>query len=227
MSENILKLVTLPDIFTIVNALLGLIAIFMAVNNDIIGSQILILIAVMVDGLDGIVARKIEHGVLGSDLDSFADLISFGVAPVALIYSISPKSYSIHLITAFSSAYLVCGMLRLARYNVASSGERFVGIPITAGGLFLATFMIAQPFLGIDFIFISVLLGALSVLMVSRIKYPRIESRAASVLIGSLILIIVILYYLGFVYYIHIAAVLFLLLILYLVSPLILKSGSL
>ena len=233
MAENILSLVTLPDLFTIVNVLLGFTSILMATQNYFAGAQILILIAVLSDGLDGIVARKIEQGVLGPDLDSFADLISFGVAPACLvtitIYSISPslEPHVINLVLAFSAAYLVSGMLRLSRYNITSNPERFDGVPITAGGLCIATFMIIQPFLQVHLVFISVLFALLSILMTSQISYPKIKNPKISLPIGLLILFIVIFYYLGLGVYVHITVILFVLLILYLVSPLVLKEGSL
>ena len=178
-------------------------------------------------------ARKIEHGILGPDLDSFADLISFGVAPaivaIVLIYSASPPHgvYTIHLVSAFAAAYLVSGMLRLSRYNVTSRPERFDGVPITAGGLILAIFGMVSPFLHLNFGLIFVIFGVLSILMVSRISYPKIKSPKISAFTGLLILFIVVLYYLAIGLYIYIAVVLFVLLILYLLSPLIVKEGSL
>jgi len=226
-------MITLPDLFTIVNVLLGFTAILMATQGNFMGAQILILIAVITDGVDGILARKIEHGTLGPDLDSFADLISFGVAPasvaIMVAYSVSSpyQVHTINLVSAFSSAYLVSGMLRLSRYNVTSRPERFDGVPITAGGLCLATFIMIQPFMHLNFGLICVFFCVLSILMVSRISYPKIKSPKISAPIGILILLIVALYYLGIEFYIYIAIVLFVLLILYLFSPLIVKEGSL
>lgn len=231
LSENILSLITLPDLFTVVNMLLGFTAILMASQGNLSGAQILILLAVLADGVDGVLARKIEHGILGSDLDSFADLISFGVAPAGIatitIYSILPETYVINLVLAFSAAYVVSGMLRLSRYNVSSQAERFDGVPITAGGLFLATFMIIQPLLKIDFVFIVFLFGVLSILMTSQISYPKIGSLKISAPTGLLILLIVVFYYFAIDVYLYISAVLFVLLVLYLISPLVLKKGSL
>lgn len=220
-------MVTLPDLFTIINALLGLTAILMVLNGEPLGAPILILMAVIVDGMDGFLARNVEDGTLGSDLDSFADLISFGVAPVVLIYSLSPWSIMIHLFTAFLSAYIVCGILRLARYNVSERTERFVGVPITAGGLCLATYIMAQPLLGISFLSVIVVLGLLSVLMISNISYPRVSSPRASAIIASLILTIITTYYLDLYIYRHISLLLFVMFALYLFSPWIMGGRSL
>ncbi|MDY6864873.1 MAG: CDP-diacylglycerol--serine O-phosphatidyltransferase [Halobacteriota archaeon] len=220
-------MVTLPDLFTVVNALLGLTAVLMVLNGESSGAPILILLAVVVDGMDGFLARNVEDGRLGSDLDSFADLLSFGVAPVVLIYSLAPWSIMIHLFTAFLSAYLVCGILRLARYNVSERTERFVGLPITAGGLCLATYIMAQPLLGISFLFVIVLLGIISVLMISNISYPRVSSPHASVIIASLILAIIATYYFDLFIYRHISLLLFGMFTLYLFSPWIMRERSL
>ena len=83
--SGIIRLIRIPDLITILNILFGFAAILFVLNGDAYGAIILILAAALADGVDGAVARHFESGVFGEHLDSFADIISFGVAP-AVIY---------------------------------------------------------------------------------------------------------------------------------------------
>jgi len=82
-------LLRLPDLVTILNILFGFTAILFVLNGYVYGAIILILVAALADGVDGAVARRFESGVFGEHLDSFADLISFGVAPAVIYYAIA------------------------------------------------------------------------------------------------------------------------------------------
>ena len=90
-----------------------------------------IITGMLFDFLDGMVARKLDSvSEIGGELDSFADLVTFGVAPSILAYSASLKDLqSIGMICAL--AYSICGMLRLARFNTQQSKlPTFIGMPI-------------------------------------------------------------------------------------------------
>jgi CDP-diacylglycerol--serine O-phosphatidyltransferase len=222
---DIIRWVKLPDLITIVNALLGFTALLMATYGDIMCALILIFIAAVADGMDGIVARSIEHGVLGSELDSLADLISFGVAPaviVFLFFACGASYFTYHLICAFSAAYLVCGMLRLVKYSLSASEMRpeFAGLPITASALCIASFVIIQQSFQFHDVFVIPLLGILSFLMISGISYPKITDRRILLPIGIVILFIITFYYVEPIVCTYAAAVLFSMLILYFISPL-------
>ncbi len=131
---GVLELLRLPDLVTILNILFGFTAILFVLNRDTDGAIILILAAALADGVDGAVARRFESGVFGEHLDSFADAISFGVAPAVIYYAIVSAEH--HTIAcAFSAAYLICGVLRLVRFSILDVAE-FRGIPITAAGTF-------------------------------------------------------------------------------------------
>lgn len=181
--ERIFKYLRLPDFATILNALFGVAAIFLILQdrNEALQAAILILLGAMMDGLDGLLARKVEYGILGANLDSFADLITFGLAPAALCYVF----LSSILIAIFAAFFLICGMLRLARFNILPKSEGFTGMPITAAGVFIALYVLA--FNNSDtFKFIIPLLLLLSFLMVSRIPYPKIRDRRLLVLFGAI-----------------------------------------
>ena len=109
---------------------------------------VFILLAAAADGLDGFVARKMGSSPLGANLDSLADLISFGTAPVYLAimaFHLGPLVWPVGIF------YLVCGTLRLARFNVSGKSDQFFeGLPIPAAGIFLsASVLLGRPTLTI------------------------------------------------------------------------------
>ncbi len=140
-----------------------------------------IICSVVFDGLDGKVARFIsKSSPLGKELDSLVDVICFGLAPAILGYIFVYRNF---FIWAFVSLfiYLSCSVMRLAIYNIIS-GQRhnnyFLGLPTTASGGVLASFILiyrryADAPAPVTFLFLVVIL---SVLMVSRIKYPNLSA---------------------------------------------------
>jgi len=128
------QLIQLPDMLTLGNAVLGLLAIFYIVKRQMSIAAILILAATVFDYLDGKIARKIKRpGGFGKELDSLADTISFGVAPALFGFNLIATPLAI----ASFSLFLFAGLLRLARYNITanSNSDSFRGMPITVNGL--------------------------------------------------------------------------------------------
>ncbi len=133
--------VILPNIFTLVGVCIGLSSIKFAFDARFELSVLAIIVAAVIDGLDGRIARLIKGtSKVGKELDSLTDVISFGVAPAFIMYfwklnELGRVGWLICLI------YVVCVVLRLARFNVSSSEESswkdnfFEGIPSPAGGV--------------------------------------------------------------------------------------------
>jgi archaetidylserine synthase len=233
---EIIRSIALPDLISIINVLLGFTALLMATYGDIESALILILLAAIMDGLDGIVARKIERGVLGKDLDSFSDFVSFVVAPAFIIFVMYPHNL---LTCAIPSAYIVCGMLRLARYNVSVIGrfpegksdspkanrhkEDFEGLPVTASGLCISSFAIVQHSLKLHYILTILLIGILSIVMISKIKYQRVTQGRILVAIAIIIILIFVMHQIGSIFYVYTATILFFLLLAYILTPLLLE----
>jgi len=196
MGQNILKIIKPADIITLINALLGFASILMTLNGKIESALVLILLAVIADGADGAVARFTGTGVLGANLDSLADVISFGVAP-AVVAFVSLGSMN-NWMGVFPGLFLVCGILRLARFNVSGKKDGFEGIPITAGGFIVALFLLMRDFVPyFEFVF-PVLLLILSVLMVSTISYPKIKKPIVLVPIAVVLVFDIFAYYLDY-----------------------------
>ncbi len=186
MGENILKLIKPADFITLINALLGFASIIMLIRGEFNSALVLILAGVIADGADGAVARYSGFGVLGANLDSLADVIAFGIAPAAAIFVFLGKMWI--FAGLFASLFLVCGILRLARFNVAGKKDSFEGIPITSGGFAMALFLLIKDYvLYAEYMFI-LLLVTVSLLMISTISYPKLKNPVIIVPLGILLI---------------------------------------
>ena len=133
----------LPNALTLINVCIGLSSIKFALDAKFELSVIAIIFAAIFDALDGRVARLLKGtSLVGKELDSLADLISFGVAPAFIMFF-----WSLNNLGKFgwllTMIYVVCVALRLARFNVNSNSEPswkdnyFEGVPSPAGGILI------------------------------------------------------------------------------------------
>ncbi len=180
----------LPNMITLASVFCGLDAIrLMAQDNpsvdDFYGAGILLIVAMIFDLLDGRVARMTKtQSAFGLQLDSLADVISFGVAPALLVYKWVLYRYPVPgLITAF--LFVACGAIRLARFNVLASepstkgkpGRYMVGLPIPPAAGILVALVVANRALGGALgderytVFLFGVTVVLSLFMVSTIKF--------------------------------------------------------
>ncbi|MFC4304630.1 CDP-diacylglycerol--serine O-phosphatidyltransferase [Cohnella boryungensis] len=169
---------SIPNLFTIGNLSLGVIAIILAFNNETNSSNtaaLLIIIAMLLDGLDGRVARALNaQSEFGKELDSLSDVISFGVAPAFIMYQAAFQGVSPALAWIVTAIFPICGALRLARFNVVDGiPGYFIGLPIPAAGGVLATLALFHHELHYSLLLLSTV--ALSFLMVSNMKYPNFK----------------------------------------------------
>ena len=144
-------------------------------NNRVVPAAWLIFFAVIFDGFDGKVARMLGGGSqFGLEFDSLADLVSFGVAPAILLYQVSMRS--LYLIGAVIACFFaLCVALRLARFNVVHVPGPFQGLPCPAGGLFVASFVIAGLDSKIPNTVIAVILIITGLLMISSVPYANLK----------------------------------------------------
>jgi len=167
---------SLPNMLTVSNLFLGIVAIILAFqgNEYVDYAAITVIIGMLMDGLDGRVARMLNaQSEFGKELDSLSDVITFGVAPAFIMYVVTLQHMAIIgiIITAI---FPICGALRLARFNVqAGAPGYFTGLPITAAGGVLATLALYHEVFNLILLAVSMLL--LSFLMVSSIKYPNFK----------------------------------------------------
>jgi len=168
----------LPNLFTSASLFGGFYAIIAAIQGRYEAAAIAIIISAMLDGLDGRIARFTHTSShFGSEYDSLSDLVAFGVAPGILAFSWALKLFGrLGWLAAFM--YVICGALRLARFNVQKNSVEatyFKGLPIPAAACFIATLTLFTKamggFSGNGHIIIIIMIYILSFLMVSTINY--------------------------------------------------------
>ncbi len=167
----------LPSLFTTGSLFLGFWAIVHTFHERYAEAAPLIFWAILLDMLDGRIARMTgTASEFGAQLDSLADLVSFGVAPALLVYSWGFTALPrVGWLVAF--LYLVCGALRLARFNVQKAvvdGRYFVGLPIPAAAAPIAALVNLFPAPLDNRLYTTLGLGlviVLAFLMVSTFRY--------------------------------------------------------
>lgn len=180
---------SLPNILTLINLSLGVLAILLAVNDTaaaegnvdlLIPASLLVIVAALTDRFDGQVARKLNvTSELGKELDSLSDLISFGVAPIIIAWKLCFIHFGIpgYLITL---VFPMAGAYRLARYNITKFDNIYCGIPITVAGAFLTIVSLYNAFSVMNDRFTvyhtyltALLILLLSFLMVSKVRFKK------------------------------------------------------
>ena len=177
----------LPNLITTSALFSGFYAIVSSINNDFIIASLAILIAMVLDGLDGRIARLTNtQTAFGENYDSLSDMICFGLAPAIMLYTwatanliLSPGSSKIILICCF--IYVASAAIRLARFNSkiqTQDKKYFIGLASPASSAVIITYvwiveaMIASPSLGAHYIWVGLfILPMLSFFMISNITY--------------------------------------------------------
>jgi CDP-diacylglycerol--serine O-phosphatidyltransferase len=176
----------MPSAFTLGNLFFGFWSIVSAFNGNFRWAGWFIVFAGILDMLDGRVARLSGTGTrFGAELDSLVDVISFGVAPALLMYFLDFSSAG-RFAWVLCYIYVVAVALRLARFNVLSSGKPstgwFTGLPSPSAGMTLAVYYpfsqtnwyrASLAYLDLQHEGLVVLLLLLALLMVSNVKYPK------------------------------------------------------
>jgi CDP-diacylglycerol--serine O-phosphatidyltransferase len=170
-------LFVLPTLFTVGNLFCGYLSVWCSIRGTFEIAAVLIIAAGILDGLDGRIARMTHStSAFGEQYDSMADLVSFGVAPAVLAYSWGLSDFH-RLGWMVSFLFVVCGSMRLARFNIQThvvDKRYFVGLPIPAAAGSLATLVLATPERLVSRVWMGGLLvitAVLSYLMISTIRY--------------------------------------------------------
>jgi CDP-diacylglycerol---serine O-phosphatidyltransferase len=201
------KIYIVPNIVTTANMFCGFYSVVASIHSDFVPASWAIVAAAVFDMMDGRIARMAKAtSQFGVEYDSLSDLISFGVAPAALLYQWALSPFDrLGWLAAF--LFLVCGALRLARFNVNVGiipKSHFQGLPIPMGAGMVATFVIFNQALGwpsdksAKNLLVLALTFGLSSLMVSTVPFPSFKelnwrSRASFgfLLIGVLSMILI------------------------------------
>ena len=168
----------IPNLFTSANLFFGMCSILSTYHGDYFFGAVFILIALIADGLDGRVARALNAvSEMGKEMDSLCDLGSFGIAPAFLAYTFCLHNFD-KLGWAAAIVFALCGMWRLARFNVNTSVVHgyFMGLAIPAGGCIVASTTLLFTALGIQpenyGLVYPVTIMIIAYLMVSHFHYP-------------------------------------------------------
>lgn len=207
-----------PNLITCVGMALGFASIASSFSGHIDRAAWFVTLCALIDKLDGTVARRLNAtSEFGIQMDSFSDLITFGLAPAALIWSAAPVLAgqtwgpnaalgplpATWVLAALTVVYAVFAALRLAKFNVTTSEHPrvFQGLPTTlAGGLVALLFLTARELGVLNAAFVSALpwaLGVLALLMISNLPLPKLRRAhhpagfAAQVVLGAAIYVLV------------------------------------
>jgi CDP-diacylglycerol--serine O-phosphatidyltransferase len=171
----------IPSLFTILNAFCGFLSIINSAKGEFDIAALFIVYATLFDAVDGLAARLTNSSSeFGIELDSLSDVISFGAAPSFLIYNIYLKELG-DIGIVLSSLIMVFAALRLARFNVQLVGfdkDKFNGLPAPMAAMTIVSYVLFYHnkifSAAVSETFITALAVALSILMVSRIKYDTL-----------------------------------------------------
>jgi CDP-diacylglycerol---serine O-phosphatidyltransferase len=172
-----------PATITSLGLLAGFYSLISSINAHFELAAVMIAAAFICDGLDGRVARVSRtSSQFGIEYDSLSDVIAFGCAPAALVYSWALKPLAAFAIV-ISGLYVVGAALRLARFNVQTGSidkRRFVGLPVPGAAILIAGTVLAYSYFELRSpralcVFAAPATLALAGLMVSRVPYPSFK----------------------------------------------------
>ena len=180
--------VGLADAITVANGMLGFVAVVYAPVDPQLAARAILLAAVG-DGLDGVVARRTGGTAVGKYLDSLADVAAFGVAPAMLVTAVAVEGWGLQLTTAsprlvaavaVPALFLGMVVVRLALYTAYDAGNHHTeGVPGTLAATIIAAAVLAEVTTAGSLVAAT---AALTYLMVSRVQYPDLLARDATIM---------------------------------------------
>ncbi len=176
-----IKLISIADVISLTNAIFGFFAILFLISDLIANEEMrlrvsfsFILLALLADGLDGIVARKTRKSDIGEYLESMADMTSLNIAPAVFIYVVYHDLvlcciYShIYLLIALI-VFLLFGIIRLASFHLMRNESLFIGLPASASTIIL----LILAYIEVKFIYILPAIIVISLAMITNISFPK------------------------------------------------------
>ena len=196
MNTEMKSFIAISDAISLLNMSSGFLSVISSINHNFELAAILMLIAIMFDSADGWVARKTNRQDdlgFGKNIDSLSDIVSFGVAPAVFIYTCINTTPGIYqaIVILISLLIVVCGVLRLTRYNVIAdklNTKDFIGFPIPGISFVIATFYLSGLFNPIIALILSVFV---SLLMICNIRYPKFDNMPLIAISAALIILLI------------------------------------
>ena len=187
---------SIPFFFTFANALFGFLSIIQALEENYTAAIYCLMCAALMDLLDGRIARKMgTTSLLGAELDSLADAISFCLAPCILLYAWYPGTIGYTGIIALG-LYISAGIFRLAKFNVTSEQQstNFIGLPTPIAAFFVISLVLYSHWIlnhSLSFLLYKripfILVASIAFLMISSIPFPSFKKSHRSLFTFSCI----------------------------------------
>jgi len=176
----------IPNSVTLLNLLSGIVGIVWVLDGHILSGAWFILLSAFLDFIDGFAARILKvQGELGKQLDSLADLVSFGVLPGFILFAMVKTNSQIDWLPYFTLMLPLFSALRLAKFNLDTrQSDRFIGVPTPATALFVSTlpyFAIQWPKIGTVItspFFLIAISFTLSILLISEIPLIALKFKS-------------------------------------------------
>ena len=181
LQKSMIKLLSVADVISITNAIFGILAILFLFSSlgtcdefRVRASFSFIFLALLADGLDGIVARKFGKSEIGEYLESMADMTSLVIAPAAFIYYVYSNSFGFlfyrHIYLLFALIlFLAFGIIRLASFHLMKKDKYFIGLPASVSTIILLIIALFE----VEFIYILPAVIIIGATTVSDIKFPK------------------------------------------------------
>lgn len=159
---------------TLMSVVLGVTAIFLANSGDLRAAALCLISCVVFDGLDGALARRLRvASPFGAQMDSMADMCSFGIAAPVVVHALLAENASAAVTVPACALVAVCAAIRLARFNVSpKDGRFFCGVPTTMVAAVLALGVLIAPSAPVALLVVVVV--ALALAMVSSFPYVKL-----------------------------------------------------
>ncbi len=203
--------ILIPNFFTGINMLVGMLSIFYSIKGDYVNAGWLILLSTVMDKLDGTAARFFKaSSSFGVEFDSYSDFVSFGIAPAILVFTYYlnaaadvKNDFYILVACAF---YIIFSAVRLAKYNISQSDDHdhFYGLTTTMSGGLLSLYMIFAidnelEWLGwlLDVNIVAGMILFQGILLLVPFKYPKLKKPASKS--GQIMMLLAFFLYVGLV----------------------------
>lgn len=187
-----LNLLSIADGISLLKALFGFFSIILVVLGEVHWSFSFILLAILIDGVDGMIARRTKQGELGEYFEAMSDMAALGIAPALFIFTFYYAKvsycpyYTIYLLIALI-VFLSCSMIRLTAFHRMKHKKYFIGLPVTAGAILI----MVPAFLEVGFFYLLAIVLVVSVASIASAPFPKpglkINGAAAILIIISVL----------------------------------------
>ena len=169
-----IKLLSVADVVSLTNAIFGFLSIIMIFLGEIRFSFSLILLALLADGMDGIIARKIRRSELGEYMEAIGDMISLGIAPAVFVYNnyniaVSECIYWHSLLIIVLIVFLSFSIVRLASFHIIKEKTFFVGLPASASAIII----LIITYFNIEVTYVLPVIVIISLMLISNVRFPK------------------------------------------------------